>query len=147
MLVQPLDFTGCSISSFLIHFFDFQDSIAHQRSPLSSHFLWLTGHHTVPDVSTLISLFVTYRAPCCVTSHHSQLIFYDLWDTKPCQRSLLLSLTFPAQSLPREEGNILGVANNLTMCLSSHSWSTSHQKVLPCRFYLCKEAATDYYIK
>ena len=119
MLEQPLDFTGCSISSFLIHFFDFRDSMPHQRSPLSSHFLWLTGHHAVSDVSTLISLFVTYRTPCCVTSHHSHLIFYDLCDTKPCQRSLLLSLTFPTQSLPREAGDILGVANILT-CASVH---------------------------
>ena len=94
--------TACRTRGHHSHltFCDLQDTMLCQASAPSSHFLWLTGHHAV-------------------TSHHSHLIFYDLWDTKPCQRSLLLSLTFPTQSLPREAGDILGVANILT-CASVH---------------------------
>ena len=48
------------------------------------------------------SFFVIYGTPCCARGHHSHLIFCDLRDNTPPQRSLLLSLTFHVQSVPRE---------------------------------------------
>ena len=36
------------------------------------------------------SFFVTYGTPCRTRGHHSRLIFCDLRDTMPCQRSPLL---------------------------------------------------------
>ena len=41
----------------------------------------------------IISFFVTYGTPCHARGHRSHLIFCDLWDIMPCQRSLLSSLT------------------------------------------------------
>ena len=45
------------------------------------------------------SFFVTYGTPCRTRGHHSRLIFCDLRDTMPCQRSPLL---FPTKHVPRE---------------------------------------------
>ena len=53
------------------------------------------------------SFLVTYGTPCRTRGHHSHLIFCDLQDTMPRQRSLLLSLAFPAQPVPREVEDFL----------------------------------------
>ena len=37
-------------------------------------FLWLTGHHAVPEVTTLISFFMTYAITCHARFHSSHLL-------------------------------------------------------------------------
>ena len=59
------------------------------------YFLWLTGHHAMPGVTTLISSFinfVTYGIPYCARGHHSH---------------------FPNQPIPRGQRVSLGVASIL----------------------------------
>ena len=80
------------------------------------------------------SLFVIYRTPCCTRGRTSHLILCDLWDTMPCQNSLL---SFPTQPFLGKQRISLGVASISTICLCSHSLFTSHQKVLLGSFYLC----------
>ena len=44
----------------------------------------------------------TYTYTCHARGHYSHLIFCDLQDTMPCRRSLLSSLIYPTQPVPRE---------------------------------------------
>ena len=45
------------------------------------------------NIQFLNLFFVIYRAPCRARGHRSRLIFCNLRDTMPCERSLLSSLT------------------------------------------------------
>ena len=98
--------------------------LAAQASSFLIHFLWLTGHHAIPEVTTLISFF------------------WDLWFAMPHQKSLISPLTTfvttfvtygtpcharghhshfsPNLYLGRERVS-LGVANILRICLYPHS--------------------------
>ena len=55
MFEQLLDFTGCSSIKFLLHLCDLRDTMPRQRSPFSSHILWLLGHYATPEIASLIS--------------------------------------------------------------------------------------------
>ena len=62
------------------------------------------------------SFFVAYRTPCCTRCHHSHLIFCDLQDTIPHQRS---PLSFLTQLIPRRAEDVM--ASILRMCFCLHS--------------------------
>ena len=75
--------------------------LAAQASSFLIHFLWLTGHHAIPEVTTLISFFLGLMV-CHATPEVTNLTSYnlcDLWDTMPCQRS---PLSFLTQLVPGE---------------------------------------------
>ena len=68
----PLWETGCLNN----HYF----SLAAQGPNFLIHLLWLTGHHTVPEVTILVSFFVTYMTPCHSRGQSSYLL-QPLWLT------------------------------------------------------------------
>ena len=72
-------------SKELLQFYDLRDSMQRQRLPLSSHFLWLAGHHVISEVITVISYNLC-----------------DLQDITPHQRS---PLSFSFQLVPRVAQN------------------------------------------
>ena len=65
--------------------------------------------------------FVNYGTPSCPKGHHFYFIFCDIQDTMPRQSSLLSSVTFPNQHVPRGAQNFLRGDNYFNcVCASAH---------------------------
>ena len=62
----PLGEAGCLSNLYYL--------LVAQPSIFVIHFLWLTGHHATPEVTTFISFFLTYGTPCYARSHYSHLL-------------------------------------------------------------------------
>ena len=108
----------------------------------------MLGQHLLftacPSIQFFNSFFVIYGKSCRAKGHHSHFIFCDLWDTMPCQRLLLSSLTtfvtygipyhtkghhshFPSNPYLGKQRICLGVASILRICLFPHSQLTYNQ--------------------
>ena len=93
MLEQPLLFTGCSSIQFINLIFVTYGTPCRARGH-HSHLeqpLLFTGCSSIQFFNS--SFFVTSGTPCRASGHHSHLIFCDLRDTMPHQRSLLSPIT------------------------------------------------------